>query len=349
VSVFDEDEFEGVHELRARQELKQAKRAARDMKLNSTSQPPKMHYNPVLEISLASVAFFYVLIVFSGMGLNTKKASTYALSALPVLEEQYAHVGNDSGPLERESLSSFYLYAHGRRNVFGLRILLDLVHRQDILTLLTGPLFGRTRDVAVSEFVLESAAPFTIFIGKRGEYGRASADRPELKDLNEWKEAGLREGGFRVYTDNVPAARAFLAGGTARRISECKTLLAFFSTNRSGLFAGRPCVAGSRAVFGKSEEDVKDGLETVHELVDRVAEMRLEGEAKKIAGEAARAERAEKERKEREKREEKEREEKEKKAAERYKEMSLEERRKFEEKEEKKKMKKMSGRQIIRM
>jgi len=187
----DDDEFEGTAEVKKASDgpkklsvemLKKQQEAQQELlkaKLEKEKNQPRDWRMEIIFVSLAGVYMIWFVV---GMIINTKKANNWLKNMRGFLEEQFAQIGDpDRGikDLERESFAQFYLQATGRINCIGARFLVDLRHRQDIITDVTGVFFGK-RDLLTYDVMLPTSTPLVFAMMKNSEKKKMTDDNKDL-------------------------------------------------------------------------------------------------------------------------------------------------------------------------
>jgi len=189
--IYDDEEFEGTAEVKQHtnkpqrlsvEALKKQQEAAQLAEKQKKEQELLQPRDWRMEMLFISFISLYLVWFVIGMIVNTRKARHWYNSMRGFLDEQFAQIGDPVRhitDLERESFHQFYLQTTGRVNTIGARFLLDLKHRQDVLTSVAGLFLGK-RDLVTLDVMLQSQTPVVLAMMKNSEKKSMTDDNKDL-------------------------------------------------------------------------------------------------------------------------------------------------------------------------
>jgi len=367
--IFDDDEFEGTAEVKQQNPRKpqkinvdnikkQLETAEKQKKEEEESMKPR---DWRLEMIMGSVVSLYLVWFIIGLIINTRKAHRWLSSMRGFLDEQFALIGDPSRgitDLEREAFHQFYLQATGRLNVIGARFFLDLKHRQDMLTSVSGLFFGK-RDLVSLDIMLQSQTPVVLALMKNSEKKNMTDENKDLSSssVSSVPISRLNDVKVSVLTDNPPVVDLLVDdhpehGKLLSTIeSNADLFVSLHITDRSSVYQTNKNVL--RVVLRLPSSDADQArlvsvFRAVMAFADNVATLHMSKGLQARATAVRQAEKKEKERRAMEEKREAAEKAKEEKREKEFKAMTPEQRAKAEEKQRRRQEKKQKVR-IVRM
>jgi len=366
--TFDEDEFEGTAEVKQNTrkpqrvsvdalKKQQQEEIAKKKKEEEEAKPRDWKMEKIM-ISIIST---YLVWFAAGIIINTKKAHRWLKNMRGFLDEQFAEIGDPSRQitdLERESFHQFYLQATGRVNVIGARFFIDMKHRQDMVTSVTGLFFGK-RDLVSLDIMLQSQMPIVFAMMKNSEKKKMTEDYKDLasSSVTAVPVSRLNAVKVTVLTDNPPVVDMLVDDhpehGKLLSVIESNAdlFVSLHVTDRSNVYQTQKNVIRVVLRLPTSDADharLVDLLEAVMAFTDNVATLKMGKGAQNRASAVRQAEKREKERRAMEEKREAAEKAKEEKREKEYKAMTPEQRAKADEKARRRQEKKQKVR-IVRM
>lgn len=169
---YDEDEFEGLEELKA--EKQEAQKDASATKAGSAEAPKAAPgvpaEKPTYYYEIAAVLFIAVYIINFMLGRkeNDKIAEAWYREYESLFEPQFASLGayggQEKGVLLKDSQSCYKFYASGRRNCHGCLVTIETKKRHDLFSLFLS-LFGmaETKDTVTIEVPMPDDMEHFVF------------------------------------------------------------------------------------------------------------------------------------------------------------------------------------------
>lgn len=328
VHVDDDDEFEGteevrkqqkhqgpqriaVGELRRRQQMaeaaaKQQQQAGQNAAAEQQAQQKPRDWR--MEMVMGALAAVYVLWFAAGAVANTRLARRWLRNTRALLDEQFAQLGDPYrgvADLERDSFSQFYLQATGRVNCVGARFALDLRHRQDLMTSITGLFLGR-EDRLTLDAVMPGGAPVVLAMMKNRERKHMTDEFRDLAaaSVTEASVERLSAVHVTVLTDNTGALEALVddpqhAALVDTIVRHADLFVSLHVSDRSTIYATHKNVLRAVLRLPRSDADqarLVELLAAVMALVDTVSTMKLSKAAQARATAVRQAEKRERER-----------------------------------------------------
>ena len=192
---YDDDVFEGFEEMEKKRQQEKIHKEKVDTKeqrkelmkkreeigrKKQAELRAKYGYKP--EIIAVSVIGTYVVLVFVGKSSNDSIATKFLGKYMDFFRGQFALVGDKNcGKFSRESLNTYSLPLSGREDVFGARVYLDLMRRQDFFMNTVGKFLG-WRDTVHIDFLLSRSDCFCACIGRNGEK-KSLSNRTDIDQL----------------------------------------------------------------------------------------------------------------------------------------------------------------------
>jgi len=340
-----------VDKIKKQQELKQ------EMKEKELLKPRDWR----MEMLFISFISLYLVWFVIGVIINTRKAHRWLNNMHGFLDEQFAQIGDPVrhiDDLERESFHQFYLQTTGRINVIGARFLLDMKHRQDLLTSVTGLFLGK-RDVLTLDVMLQSQIPVVFAMMKNSEKKSMTDENKDLasSSVTAVPVSRLNSVKVTVLTDNPAVVDALVDDreehGQLLSVIEnnADLFVSMHVTDRSNVYQTSKNVL--RVVIRMPNTDADQArmvelLRSAMAFADNVATLKMSKSAQARASSVRQAEKKEKERRAMEEKREAAEKAKEEKREKEYKNMTPEQRAKADEKARKRQEKKQKVR-IVRM
>jgi len=368
--TFDEDEFEGTVEVKqnprkpqkvSMESLKKQQEAAEIAEKLKKEEELLKPRDWRMEMIMISIISTYICWFVVGMIINTTKARRWLKNMRGFLDEQFAQIGDpyrQITDLERESFHQFYLQATGRINMIGARFLVDLKHRQDMLTSVSGLFFGK-RDLVCLDVMMTSQMPVVLALMKNSEKKSMTEDNADLSSssVSAVPVSRLNAVKVSVLTDNPAVVDSLIDddehhGKLLSAIeSNADLFVSLHATDRSNVYQTNKNVVRVALRLPSSDADqarLADLLRSIMAFVDNLATFKMGKSAQARASAVRQAEKKEKERRAMEEKREAAEKAKEEKREKEYKAMTPEQRAKLDEKQRRRQEKKQKVR-IVRM
>uniref|UniRef100_A0A1I7TFS4 PAT complex subunit CCDC47 n=1 Tax=Caenorhabditis tropicalis TaxID=1561998 RepID=A0A1I7TFS4_9PELO len=258
------------------------------------------------------IILIYLFNYIVGKTTNATIANTVFEMCRPVLEEQFAVVGDDGTTeleklepsLRRDTDSTFSAWCTGRVNVNSLFIQMKTIKRQDLVSRVLN-IFDPTFDKMTIKVSLETGNDVDPLIFAIGEKKVASKNFKEMLDLNsfvsERKQAAQQfnlPANWQLYADQNEVVYSILDPGVVSLLKRHEQAIEFIHI--SDQFTGPKPVDGEsytrlpepqRFMFvtlnlkqlGEDEESVTEIFNLVFYLMDKVKKMKLSKDAKQKA------------------------------------------------------------------
>mmetsp|Transcript_17681 Transcript_17681/g.18328 ORF Transcript_17681/g.18328 Transcript_17681/m.18328 type:complete len:442 (+) Transcript_17681:39-1364(+) len=116
----------------------------------------------IYEVIMMIFVAFFIMNCITGKAKNDAFATQWYKSNKTFFHRNYAHVGTDTqynadSPMLKESYNNFKFYASGRTNINSSLISLDLVKRQDLVSLATSLFFPSEKDRLIYDLSISSS------------------------------------------------------------------------------------------------------------------------------------------------------------------------------------------------
>lgn len=138
------------------------------------------------EVCLASILVVYMLNFFVGKKVNTKVATMWLAEAIPLLRQNFAHLGfgeESNLSLSQISYTEFEFYATGRDYCHYLFLNMNTKKRQDVIT---GGLFGLIwpeHDRIVLDIPIDVDLPLEMLICRKYNVKKTQQEMPNINTL----------------------------------------------------------------------------------------------------------------------------------------------------------------------
>lgn len=137
-------------------------RHSEELELEASRQRMIFQIFSIYEVVMMGFVLIFLVTCFSGKSSNDSLATKWYISNKAFFVENYAHIGTDTqynieSPLLKESYNNFKFYASGRENINSTLISLDLVKRQDLVSLASSLIFPMERDRVIYEISINSS------------------------------------------------------------------------------------------------------------------------------------------------------------------------------------------------
>lgn len=232
----------------------------------------------LVEICLALLVVVFILNFFVGKKVNTKIAAMWLSEAVPLLRNNFAHLGfgEDSNlSLSQMTYNDFEFFASGRDFCHYMFMHLTTKKRQDVVT---GSLFGLLwpeKDRLIVDIPIDVDLPLEILVCRKQNVRRTQQEMPNINQLiapmkvdrfNNTNIAVLAESGETV---DIVINKRF-----SNAFEKYEKFLEFLHITDQRVYTNYPLVLKAEILLGDTPAEYKESVKLVEvllELVDHIA------------------------------------------------------------------------------
>jgi hypothetical protein len=230
------------------------------------------------EICLSLVFLVYILNVFVGKNLNSKLAAMWLSEALPMLKDNFHHLGFGDQPnasLSQISYSEYQYYGSGRDNCQYLFMHMKMKKRQDVIG---GSLFGiiwPEKDRLILDIPIDADLPLELLLCPKDQVKKNQQEMPNINQLiSQIKFSRLSSTNIVVLSESGEVADLVLSTKFTSILEKYEKYLEFLHFTDQKVYTNNPLVLKAEIYIGDSPAEFKNSVELVEallELVDHIA------------------------------------------------------------------------------
>jgi hypothetical protein len=266
----------------------------------------------MIEISLVGVVLVYILNFFTGKSVNTKIVAMWLTESLPVLKDNFAHLGFGDEPnasLSQVTYDEFEFYATGRDNMGYIFMNLRTKKRQDAITGAIMGLIWPSNDRVVIDIPIETDLPLELIVCKESTIKLQISEMPHLKGLvKQYSPEAFKDTKFGFLAENGEVVDCVFSRKFVNILIKYEKYLEFLHITDQKVYTNNGLVLKCEINMGDHPSEFEHSvklLEAMIELVDHIVTnvklpSRVVEKAMKVRGQEQRQKNLEKENEERE-------------------------------------------------
>lgn len=230
----------------------------------------------IMEICLILIALVYFVNIFVGKKVNAKLVSMWLAEALPLLKENFHHLGFGEEPnlsLSQIKYHEFEFYASGRDNCHYAFMNLRTKRRQDVICGgILGVLWPET-DRLILDIPIESDLPLEILVVRHNHVKRTLQEMPNLKGLVEAQKQ-FPKTHLTPMAESSETVDAVFTKKFTNALEKYEKYLEFLHVTDQRVYTNYPLVLKAEILLGDTPAEYKNSVDlvkTLLELVDHIA------------------------------------------------------------------------------
>ena len=229
------------------------------------------------EICLVIIGIVYILNIFVGKNVNSKFAIAWLNKCLPMLKENFSHLGFGNEPnanLSQISYSEFEYYATGRDNCQYLFMNLRTKKRQDVIG---GGILGMIwpeSDRLIMDIPIDAELPLELLICRKFNIRKTQQEMPNINQLiKPVKVERFDQTNIGVLAESLETVDLVISKKFSNAFVKFEKFLEFLHITDQQVYTKNPLVLKAEILLGdpsEFEQSVKL-VEVLLELVDHIA------------------------------------------------------------------------------
>lgn len=230
------------------------------------------------EICLSSILLVYILNIFVGKKVNSKLVSMWIAEALPLLKENFFHLGfgeESNVSISQIKYHEYEFFASGRDYCHYVFMHLITKKRQDVIG---GSLFGLIwpeKDKIIFDIPIDVDLPLEIMICRKQNVKTTRQEMPNINQLiAPLPLKGLQNTQLTVLADSQESAEIVFTKKFMNGFEKYEKYLEFLHVTDQRVYTNYPLVLKGEILLGDSPSEYKDSvalLGLILELIDHIA------------------------------------------------------------------------------
>ena len=226
------------------------------------------------EMCLASIMLVYILNFFVGKGVNSKIATMWLTQALPVLRDNFAHLGfgnQTNAHLSQITYDEFEYYASGRDNMGYVFINLRTKKRQDVIT---GGLFGviwPENDRIIMDIPIGTEMPLELIVCRDYDIKKQFSEMPHLKGLaKSYEPASFKETNLGFIAESPEVINHVFSKKFVNLLTKYEKYLEFLHITDQRVYTNNPLVLKAEIRLGDRPAEYENSINLFQALIELV-------------------------------------------------------------------------------
>jgi hypothetical protein len=232
----------------------------------------------IMEICLILIAIVYFVNIFVGKKVNAKLVSMWLAEALPLLKENFHHLGFGEEPnlsLSQIKYHEFEFFASGRDNCHYAFMNLRTKRRQDVICGgILGVIWPET-DRLILDIPIDSDLPLEILVVRSHNVKRTQQEMPNINRLVEpMKKEQFSKTKLTPMAESGETVDAVFTKKFSNALEKYEKYLEFLHVTDQRVYTNYPLVLKAEILLGDTPAEYKNSVDlvkTLLELVDHIA------------------------------------------------------------------------------
>lgn len=228
----------------------------------------------LMEICLILIAVVYFINIFVGKKVNAKIVSMWLAEALPVLKENFHHLGFGEDPnlsLSQIKYHEFEFFASGRENCHYLFMNLRTKRRQDVIC---GGMLGvlwPEQDRLILDIPIDLDLPLEILVVRTHNVKRTQQEMPNINRLvTPLKKEQFSKTKLTVMAESGDTVDSVFTKKFSNAFEKYEKYLEFFHVTDQRVYTNYPLVLKAEILLGDSPSEFQNSVDLVKTLIELV-------------------------------------------------------------------------------
>lgn len=224
------------------------------------------------------MAIVFMLNFFVGKRANEKVAAMWLTEAVPILKNNFAHLGfgeDQNLSLSQITYDEFEYYASGRNNMGYLFINMRTKKRQDVISSGLLGMIWPHHDRIIMDIPIEADLPIEFVMCREYAVKQNITEMPHLKGLvQSYKPVDFKDTGYGFLAESPEIITSIFTKKLVNLFIKYEKYLEFLHITDQKVYTNNPLVLKAEFFLGDSGNEYEHSaklLEAILELVDHIA------------------------------------------------------------------------------